>query len=289
MNDYGAPVDSAQTVRQATQADRDRLGRLLGEAKRVMLRFGIDNLAGHLTREPFLLAEETGRLKGFLAFVVARRSHASLSAAGLADDWSIALWLDRLLPRCLTYLRACEIPSLSYIGSAPWLTEPLQGSGFHLLSHIVGYEKLGPMVPQAGNQTVVVRAVRPADFPALVALDALAFHPLWRNSVETLGYWMETLPHFVVAVAREQAVGYGYSSMEGPSHGHLIRMAVHPAWQGQGIGTRLAVEAMRFFQQSGAGRITLNTQEENEQAQRLYCRFGFRLIGREAVALWRDL
>jgi ribosomal-protein-alanine N-acetyltransferase len=289
MDGYRAPADAAWMVRQATLADEHQVKQLIGKAKRVMLRFSADSLAGYLIREPFLLAEEAGRLTGFLAFVITRHSHAPLLAAGLADDWSIALWLDRLLAHCVTYLRACEITSLSYVGSAAWLTEPLQGLGFHLLSHIVAYEKLNPMVPQLGNQTVVVRPVRPEDLPALLALDTLAFHPLWRNSVGTLGGWMQTLPYFVVAVAREEPVGYCYCSMEGTGHGHLIRMAVHPAWQGQGFGARLVVEAMSFFRQVGARRITLNTQEENEPARRLYRKFGFRLVGREAAALWRDL
>jgi ribosomal protein S18 acetylase RimI-like enzyme len=72
-------------------------------------------------------------------------------------------------------------------------------------------------------------------------------------------------------------------------HGHLIRVAVQPAWWGQGIGSRLMVEAMGYFEQAGARHITLNTQEENERAQRLYDRFGFRLVGREATVLWREL
>ena len=71
--------------------------------------------------------------------------------------------------------------------------------------------------------------------------------------------------------------------------GWLNRIAVHPDSQGQGIGTRLLAEATRYFQRAGARRITLNTQEENESAKRLYRRFGFHSLGREAIALWMDL
>lgn len=276
------------TVRQAGPDDRDRLLRLIERAKRVVMRFRAEALADYLNREPFLLAEEGGNLRGFLAGHTSRPRQAALIAAGLADDGAISPWLDCLLPRCVASLRAQRVASLSYIGSAAWLAGPLQARGFHLVSNIVTYEKSGWAVPGSGNQTVRVRPVRVADLAALVALDALDFHPLWRNSVETLRRRRETLPYFVVAVAGKETVGYCYCSAE-KERGHLIRMAVHPAWQGRGVGTRLVAEAVQFFRRTGAQLITLNTQEENERAQRLYRQFGFRLMGREAAALWLDL
>lgn len=275
------------SVRQATPGDEGPVRRLIERAERVAMRFPAEELVDYLTRKPFLLAEEGGGLRGFLACRVSRPPRAALVAAGLADDWAISPWLDRLLPRCVAHLRASGATSLSYIGSAAWLTGPLQVREFRLVSNIVAYEKTGWAIPGVGNQAVWVRPVRPADFPALVALDALVFHLLWRNSVAALRQWRETMPYFVVAVV-EEPVGYCYCSTKG-EHGHLVRMAVHPAWQGRGVGTRLVAEAVEFFRRTGAQLITLNTQEENERAQRLYRKFGFRLIGREAVALWMDL
>jgi len=281
-------MKGAWTVRQTTPADEDRLSRLIKQSERVVLRFQADDLASYLTQEPFLLAEEAGRLRGFLAFFMRWFPRAIVAAAGLADDWAISPWLDRLLPRCVAHLRDHGARSLSYFGAAVWLTGPLQERGFQLVSHVVAYEKTGWTMPGMGSQAVRVRPVKPTDFSALVALDALVFHPLWRNSTEALNRWKETLPYFVVVMMGEEPVGYCYCSVE-REHGHLIRMAVHPAWQGRGIGTRLLAEAMHFFRQAGARLITLNTQEENEQAQRLYRQFGFRLMGREAVALWMGL
>jgi ribosomal-protein-alanine N-acetyltransferase len=276
------------TVRQATLADEGKVRRLIDRAERVVLRFQAADLARYLTREPFLLAADSGRLRGFLACLVHRPEQANLVAAGLADDWAIAPWLDRLLPRCVAHLRARGAASLSYLGAAAWLPGPLQAQGFHLVSHVIAYGKTGQAIPDVGTQVVRVRPVQMADFAALVTLEALVFHPLWRNSIETLMRWKEALPFFVIALLNQEPVGYGCCSVE-QERGHLIRMAVHPAWQRRGVGTRLLAEAMHFFREAGARFITLNTQEENEPAQRLYHKFGFRPIGREATALWMDL
>jgi ribosomal protein S18 acetylase RimI-like enzyme len=254
-----------------------------------MLRGGDDSLAGSLTEEPFLLVEERGRLRGFLACRAPRPPHASLAAAGLADDCAISSWLDRVLPQCTSHLRDCELTALSYVGPAAWLSGSLLERGFRLLSQIVTYEKGDLSIPHTGNQAVDVRPAGRDDFQALVALDALSFHALWRNSLETLMRWKVTLPYFVVAVLGDSPVGYCYCSMEEPGHAHLVRMAVHPTWHGHGIGTRLVAEALHEFRQAGAQRVTLNTQEENKRAQWLYRRFGFQLVGQEAVALWKDL
>ena len=275
-------------VRQATLADEASVRGLMGAAERVMLRLRADSLVEYLTREPFLLLEEEGRLGGFLACSALRLPQARLAAAGLVDSIPVSHWLDQLLPPCLERLRDFGATSLSYIGSAAWLVGTLQERGFRLISHIAAYEKRDLSIPHTGSRVVDVRPVEPGDFPELVSMDALGFHPLWRNTTGTFERWLATVPYFTVAAVGESPVGYCYCSADS-GHGQLIRMAVHPSWQGQGIGTRLLADAMRFFREAGAHLITLNTQEENERAQWLYRGFGFQLIGREAVALWRDL
>ena len=57
--------------------------------------------------------------------------------------------------------------------------------------------------------------------------------------------------------------------------GYLIRIAVHPSVNRQGIGTRLMAEAIRFFQREQVTCILLNTQEDNYHAHRLYEWFNF--------------
>lgn len=277
------------TIRQATVADEGRLRRLMQESERITLRQRGRDLAEYLTSSPFFLAEQEATVRGFLACSSRRHPHAALIAAGLDDQCSVSQWLDRILPPCIAHLRITRFTTLSYVGSAEWLAESLLGWGFRLLDHVVTYETAGLSIPHAGNPAVDVRPAQPADLSALVDLDALNFHPIWRNTRETFRNWRRAVPYFAVATMGDTVVGYCTCHLVGPGHGHLVRVAVHPAWQGLGIGTRLLAEAGRFFEQAGAHRITLNTQEGNARAKWLYRQFGFQPSGHDTVAVWREV
>jgi ribosomal-protein-alanine N-acetyltransferase len=99
---------------------------------------------------------------------------------------------------------------------------------------------------------------------------------------------LQEAAHFAVAELASRIVGYAYSSLTG-RHGHISRIAVDPAYQGQGIGIRLLSETIRFFEQNRAFGITLNTQQDNARSRRLYEWFGFKLLGDEAYLFTRPL
>ena len=59
----------------------------------------------------------------------------------------------------------------------------------------------------------------------------------------------------------------------------IARLAVHPAWSGQGLGRRLLAEGLEAARALGCRRAILNTQAPNRRAQALYRSFGFRPSG----------
>jgi ribosomal protein S18 acetylase RimI-like enzyme len=198
-------------------------------------------------------------------------------------------YLETLLPPTLDRLRSQEVTSLVYIGNDRWLTDPLlRDWDFSIQNSVVTYTKEDFSTPRPGNQQVHVRSAHSSDFPALVALDEAAFDPLWRYASQTFAHALENLPCFVVAELGGYTVGYLFSNLQG-GRGHLIRIAVHPDYQGRGIGARLLTEAIEFFRTEKVKVITLNTQKDNAVSQRLYRRFGFQPMGEEALVLKRDL
>jgi ribosomal-protein-alanine N-acetyltransferase len=277
------------TVREATMADRPSVMQLARRAARVHSRLEIGDTGDWLDGYPFLLAKAGDRLLGFILCTFYHSHQALLRGMGLVDGWSMKTYLGTLLPPTLGRLRSQKVTSLVYIGNDRWLTEPLlRDWDFSIQNSVVTYTKRDLSIPTRGNQQVHVRPVHPGDFPALVALDEAAFDPLWRYVSQTFAHALGSLPYFVVAELAGQTIGYLFSSQQG-DRGHLIRVAVHPDYQGCGIGARLLTEAIEFFRTEGVKVVTLNTQKDNTISQRLYRRFGFRPMGEEALVLKRDL
>jgi ribosomal-protein-alanine N-acetyltransferase len=276
------------TVRQASIADEKRVMQLIREARRVYLRLELEDLRDCLGIQPFLLAYAKGRLLGFMFCDPRRYPLARLQGAGLADGWPVSDYLRTLLPPSIELLRAKGATALTYVGSEEWLTTPLQDHGFVVDNVILAYEKTDWAVPSRGNQEVLVRPAQARDIPALVALDQSTFDPLWQNTTEIFRDVLTEYPHFVVAELNGVVVGYQFCSLI-RDQGYLARVAVHPDYQGRGIGTRLLAEAVDFFRRKGARVIALNTQQDNQASQRLYRWFGFKLAGEEAIVLRRGL
>jgi ribosomal protein S18 acetylase RimI-like enzyme len=276
-------------VREATMADKPSVMQLARRAARVHSRLEIGDASDWLDGRPFLLATAGDRLWGFILCTLYHSHRALLRGVGLVDDWSVRACLETLLPPTLDRLCSQEITSLVYIGNDRWLTDHLlRDWDFSIQTSVVTYTKEDLAIPTRGNQEVRVRLARPGDFPALVALDEAAFDPLWHNASQTFAQALEDLPYFVVADLMGQTVGYLFGSLQG-DRGHLIRVAVHPAYQGRGIGARLLKEAIGFFRTERVKVLTLNTQKDNAVSQRLYRRFGFRPTGEEALVLKHNL
>lgn len=277
------------TVREAMMADRPSVMQLARRAARVHSRLEIGNTGDWLDGRPFLLATAGNRLLGFILCTLYYPRRALLRGVGLVDDWPMRVYLETLLPPTLDRLRSQEVTSLIYIGNDRWLADPLlRDWDFSIQDTVVTYAKKDLSIPTQGNQQVHVRPAHPGDLPALVALDEAAFDPLWRNSSQTFAHVLENLPYFVVAELAGQTVGYLFSNREGDT-GHLSRVAVHPDYQGCGIGARLLAEAIEFFRTEKVKTITLNTQKDNAVSQRLYRHFDFQPMDEEALVLKRNL
>ena len=171
-------------------------------------------------------------------------------------------------------------------------------SGFHPYRLLYSYDKFDFTLPTPGNLQVTVRPVNipkgwqssadTGDMAALLAIEEACFEDLWRYDDSAFRDIAATHPYFVVAELNGRVVGYQFNTVDG-EYGYLIRIAVHPAFSGKGIGARLMADAIRFFQSEHVSRIMLNTQEENVHAHRLYEWFGFIRVLQRGFVLRRTL
>jgi [ribosomal protein S18]-alanine N-acetyltransferase len=199
--------------------------------------------------------------------------------------------LDPLLEEISRLVAARGARALYYSGNDvdnDWLRASLEARGFQLVSLLRSYDKTNFEVPSLGNRGVRVRPYLSADLPALLEIEHGAFPLIWQHDAASFAEIARTYPYFVVAEAAGHVVGYQFNTLEAAT-GYLVRIAVHPRAQGQGNGTRLLAEAVRYFQRQHVVRIALNSEEDNTRAHALYEWFGFERVPPQGFVLGRSI
>jgi ribosomal protein S18 acetylase RimI-like enzyme len=146
---------------------------------------------------------------------------------------------------------------------------------------------------------VTIRPAAPADLPAIGRLGALLvrmhhdfdperFLPATARTEHAYASFLGTQldePNVVILVAERDGdvLGYTYAGMEGHDYmslrgpaGVLYDIVVDPAHRRHGVGRMLLDATLAALKTRGAPRVVLSTAEQNESAQRLFARAGFR-------------
>lgn len=277
-----ATEEPSPTARLATPEDWPALSALLHRAELLDCLDPRETVYAGLREARTFLAFTGGEVAGAFQFQVRRRpfAHVRLLAVHRAA---------RAQPVVAALLAAACQPALE-AGAEAWrymappgpVGEALRRQGFHLVEEVVELEKEDYDIPSRGSEASRLRPAREADFPALAALDAAAFPPFWRNNLAAFYAYLRGGYTFLAAEREGRVVGYLVAE-DHPAGFYIIRLAVDPAWQGQGVGTRLLSEAIALARAQGTLPILLNTQRANRRARRLYTWFGFRPSGR---VLW---
>ncbi|MFL5607555.1 MAG: GNAT family N-acetyltransferase [Gemmatimonadaceae bacterium] len=156
---------------------------------------------------------------------------------------------------------------------------------------------------------LTIRPAAPVDLPAIGRLGALlvrthhAFDPK-RFIAATpeseqlyarfIGSQLEDRDILVLVAERDgELLGYTYAGVEGYDYmalrgpaGALYDIVVDPMHRGHGVGRMLLDATLAALDARGAPRVVLSTAEQNEPAQRLFARAGFR---RTMIEMTREL
>ena len=127
----------------------------------------------------------------------------------------------------------------------------------------------------APDHLVVVR--EQSDLTDLLAIDAAAFPPFWRFNAEGLEEAIgATARSTTLTILGGDGDPIAYAVVGfGSAISYLQRVAVHPEWQGHGMGRSLVRVAARKARSAGAKVLLLNTQTDNTSAIALYEDEGF--------------
>ena len=267
-------ADQKTIVRPIKGADSADILKLVDSARRVHLRLSPDNLKARLGLTPGFLAEDPVGLRGFMLVEPQQAGTAIILAAALRDTWGVRAYLDYVLPEIERTATANGAPSITHIGYDTWLADGLGECGFEICEWIVNFERFGSWPQAIVAMPALARTAHIHDLPAILALDNLVFDQLWRKTESNFSEALARAVSFVVAEMDGQIVGYEWCEIY-RKHAHLARLAVHPHYQGRGIGAQLLYQAIVDSLSRNVNLITLNTQEHNERSHALYQRFGF--------------
>jgi [ribosomal protein S18]-alanine N-acetyltransferase len=126
-------------------------------------------------------------------------------------------------------------------------------------------------------------SIRPMNFDDLSfveEIDTSSFGSVWQNSQVSLELAFRQAAVATVVEREGQLVAYQISTPT-PMGGHLARLAVHPGFQGLGIGYALVRDMLSQFERRGAQCVSVNTQQDNYVSLSLYEKAGFRRTGEE--------
>lgn len=220
------------------------------------------------------LAWHDNDLAGIVALSVPVFQTAWLRLAGVSNPAPghqviPALW-DSLVP--LMTAQGCQTVHVLLVED--WLLKYIKDLGFEYREHIITLRRSGAHLPSINIHNIRIRSADHDDLATITAIDQTAFSSPWQMSAVEIRQAMRVATSATVALLDNTIVGYQISTLQN-RNGHLARLAVHPRYQGQGIGAIIVHNLLERFLRRGIRTVTVNTQSGNLRSQRLYARFGF--------------
>lgn len=229
---------------------------------------------------PIKLAWHDDQLVGVMATSIPLYDTCWLRLVAVADGERVLDVLRVLWARLTADLRQLGIHTVAVLIVNEWLKPVVPHFNFIYQEDIVTLRREGRHIPRARSDTnnYEIRVAEDYDLRQMAEIDQSAFRPPWQLSYEDLRQARRISTHCTVALDQDEVIGYQLSTLYRRS-GHLARLAVHPDYQGQGIGGALLENLIRHFVQRSILTLTVNTQASNNTSQRLYLRYGFQLNG----------
>lgn len=279
-------------VKPATKADAGQITALLRRAW--WSHYHADwHLPGDWLGAPgFVVARSArdGSLAGCLCVAPDPLPAAWVRLAAVDEPGSGLPLMRVMMAAALDGARREGVTEAALLGRDTRLDDWLPALGFSIVNEVVTYLKDdldGSSASQGAGGEITVRPVRLDDLSRLVEIEAAAFAPLWRHSMEALALGWQHSVSFHVAELEGRVAGFEYSARsDRPSAAHLVRLTVDPGVQRRGVGSALLSAALESYHEQDYETVSLNTQADNEASQRLYERFGFRPAG-YAMPVWQ--
>jgi ribosomal-protein-alanine N-acetyltransferase len=185
-------------------------------------------------------------------------------------------------------LRGAGVNLVGVLDIDGWIGRYARSWGFAETNAVLTLSRQGKTIPPYQPVAVNIRNWTLDDLQNIVDVDTAAFDPLWRYNHEDLTAAAHQAATFTVAEINREIVAYQLSTRYSGS-AHLARLAVMPEYQGRRLGGILVQRMINLFLAQGIHAITVNTQADNHQSQKLYTRYGFEFTGHRVPVWTREI
>lgn len=269
--------NSKMIIRNARQADRRQIDRLVRYGTHVHRHFDWSAPVELITKQPFIIAEWKYKLVAALACppepkgVAWIRLFTAEGQISTADAWS------KLWPMAYNQLKTTDLV-VAAITIHDWFQEILSNEQFKKIVDVILLQWNQQSIPQRlKDPSFRIRRMRSEDLPEVYKVDDQAFELIWKNSQNVLEIALKKSAFASVAENEMGIIGYQISTVSSKS-GHLARLGVLPNWQGIGVGFSLVQNLLEQFRNWGTLRVTVNTQADNVSSLALYRKLGFQHV-----------
>ncbi len=123
----------------------------------------------------------------------------------------------------------------------------------------------------------LIRHARKSDLREVYLIEIKSFP--YPYPVESLATLLLLFPkYFFVAECSSRVVGYVAGALNKDGSGHIMSIAVLPAYRGRGLGSRLMDAIENAFRKDGISRVYLEVSQNNKVALNLYRKRRFKVI-----------
>jgi ribosomal-protein-alanine N-acetyltransferase len=265
-------------IRATERGDRTAISQLLAAAPWTHLHLDWIDPLDLLDQSPALVLEEFQQPIACLACPPDPEGVSWLRIFAVSNRGTPEVAWEHLWPPAREKALELGVREAGILALHDWIQGPAQASGFDKTHEVIFLKWSSLSLPSRTEISPSIRRMRASDLPQVHSVDRQAFEPIWRNSKATLKQALGQSGYATVLESDDELIGYQISTIS-PLGGHIARLAISPARQGEGLGRALVRDALEQLGRSGISQITVNTQSDNRTSIELYQRLGFRPTG----------
>ena len=231
-----------------------------------------------LDQKPSIIAFKGNLALGWMACPPDPPEVAWIRGFAAAPDLDLQRMWEVLWQRSMELARGLKSTKSAALVVSDWIMPLLHSSGYQQTNSVIFLEWIDQPLPIISRETARIRPFTTDDLTSVATLDQESFHPIWSHTEEMLSEAIMHTAHRTVIEEEGTIVGYQLSTYSALG-AHIARLAVHPGWQGRGLGRLLVADILKTFSKKGIDRVSVNTQADNDRSRQLYRAMGFQETG----------